>query len=269
MSEENILETALKNLPDFTKVLTQGEDSTPLLVAPNGYQLHNLERFLPLPIRVRGDTAFTDVGSFLAYYDRFAEGSTPLITAKREGAQFVLNCTLDYDKDATNPRWCEHEASLKLQFKPEFARWMISDRKPFSQEEFADFIEDYIALFVEPDGATMLEMVQELQGIRKVEWTKGKRLNNGQVSLEWMESLEAKGKTGAMVVPTQFKVSMQIFEHVPPSNFIVNLRWRMSEEKKLSFSYKIMNLPQLLDAAILDVTSKVETHTKVPVLNIV
>lgn len=238
------------------------------VVIPANMEVADLENYLPMPRRVRNNVNFKDVASFLAYYERFKEGVKPVIFGKFDNGIFSLRCVFDYDEDSAAPRHGDNVAQLTLIVENDFARWQSLDRKMIGQEAFADFIEDFTQIFISPDGATMLEMVQELQGSKKVEWIKGTRLQNGQQSLEYQETLTAAGRKGSVTVPSTFTIKLPIFKGLEPVSLDVNLRWRMDDEKRVHFGYKIMGLDKHITDATGQIIDAVQKATGLQVLNL-
>ena len=241
----------------------------PFAIVPEKTKLQELEEYLPAPSRVRQNNIFTDVDSFLNYYGKFAPGQTPVLFATRSDKGLRIEAVLDYHANAdgkTLPKWGHHIAVLQLAYDPDFAAWMLANGKYFEQIEFAEFVEDYTHAFVDPDGATMLELAQELKGHRNAQFGSGQRLGNGQIKLEYSEEINATTSKGDMRVPENIKLNMQIFAHIPAQDLLASFRWRLGDDKKVKFAFKFLQLRAAVEKAMDEVVAKVEETTAQKVL---
>ncbi|MCH1933271.1 YfdQ family protein, partial [Shewanella sp. A25] len=61
-----------------------------------------------------------------------------------------------------------HVAAMALPYSEEWKAWTAIDGKLMPQREFARFIEENAVDVVAPSGADLLEVVRDLQAVRKV-----------------------------------------------------------------------------------------------------
>lgn len=257
----------LSVLRDTSKV----EQTRPFLVLPPEYDTVDVEKFMEAPARVRENHTFVSVDSFIEYIEQFKGGYKPALFAEVDiyntAAPLSLTCIIDYHEagDKTAPKWGSHKVHLSLRYDPDFAIWMQRDSKLMPQADFADMVDEYRRLFEKPDSATMLEIAQHLQGARAVNWSAGKRLNNGQVHFEYQEEISAKTSNGALDVPEKFTINTPVFAHL--EKYIVEsfLRWRLVDGKVL-LGYKMIDVRILVEEAIKNVVEKVEEQTELTAL---
>lgn len=276
MTNENTTEPASKTVrelaADFATLanLNPPTPERPFVLVPDGVKALDLKSLLPrAPLTdVLQNNTFIEKESFLAYFKKYSVGQQPALFAIREeGDGFKLLCIFDYheaDGKTLNPKRGEHKAVLKLKYTPEFSTWLTKNAKSFPQIEFAEFVEDYTHVFVEPTGADMLEIAQSLQGLTTVHWGAGQRIANGQVMLSYKESADMTAGNGDLRVPERFIINTQIFAHVPAVNIQAALRTRR-EQAKLFFSYKLIRVQPLIDAAVDEIVSAIEAVTKLPI----
>lgn len=254
MSTSEVL-TAINELATKIAANTSAENfnaETPFVALPPGYQVHNLENYvkfldarLPTPRRVKKSMTFIDVDSFVSYFTKFKAGHQPQLFAAHDTAGLSIMCVFDYDeagdgKTPTTAAWNTNLAYLRLAYSRDYQEMRNKADRWFGQEEFALFVEENTHLFIKPDGATMLELAQELKGVRNVAWQSGKSLHNGQVSIEYIETLEAVSKRGAIVVPQHLELKMPMYEGFKDMPINAAFRWKLNEQKRVEFSYRLL-----------------------------
>lgn len=228
----------------------------PFAIVPEGIKVIDLERNMPFPRMVRKRISFTDVASFVDYFNLFKDSYKPRLFTTGSNAGMSIFCVLDYDGPGRPyhneagepidkvseplPMWNRHTALLNLCYHSDYATLRASDNKFFGQEEFALFVEENTHLFTTPDGATMLELAQELKGARNASFQSGKRLANGQIKIEYIEQLEAKGVRRDFEIPEYLIMNMPIFEGFAAQEIKAAFRWRMDDGGKVYFAYRLL-----------------------------
>lgn len=226
----------------------------PFLISPESLKVINLEEHMPVPSRIRKNLRFTDTTSFVDYFNLFKNGYKPRLFTKKEATGLSILCVFDYDGPSTEvkkedgtsffpapqPQWGDHIANLNLQYAPDYQELLNGNNKWMSQQEFALFVEENTHLFTQPDGATMLELAQELKGNRNASWKSGKRLSNGQTSLEYIETIDARSRRGNVDVPEYILVTTPIFDGYEAKECKLAFRWRMTDEGRVEFGYRLL-----------------------------
>lgn len=245
----------------------------PAVIIPQNYKLQTLQFE---SARVPRSVSFTDPDSFVEYVKRFKTAGT-LIFAAVSDTGCRLTALLDYHNQPVLERqrnevgWCSHEAKLSLEVTQEWATWMKRNggEKPFTQTDFALFLEDNERVFESPSGADLLELVATLEGKSNVRFNSAIRLQSGKNKLDFEEDVELRGAStaaqGSMEIPAKLLLLIQPFTGVPHYRVEARLRYRIVS-KALVFWYDTVTPHLIIRDAAKAVLAKVAEDTKVPVL---
>jgi uncharacterized protein YfdQ (DUF2303 family) len=146
--------------------------------------------------------------------------------------------------------WGEHVATFPLQYTRAWQDWIRISGKPMSQQTFAEFVEEHLEDITEPTAAEVLTVATSLSGMRKVSFTNAVRLQNGDTSLCWEETTDAKA-AGDVRVPSGIKLRIPVFKGAEESTtFEVSglFRYRINEGK-LSFEVKLLHCDNIAELA--------------------
>ena len=232
-------------------------------VVPKNWEIRDLEKYLPKPLRVRQHVTLNDTVSFIEYVKAYAQQPTTRLFFANEGETF--DAVIDYHESAGAPAWCEHIASFKPVRSVEFTTWMDRNRKQFTQIDFARFLEENLPDVVEPEGAVLLEVALTMEAKKEVTFSSGVRLTNGQIQFQYDEEVRGIAKKGTLEIPEQFVLGIAIHENGPAYRIPVRLRWRLQEGKEI-FWYEIVRPHRFVQDAIKEIRAKVTTDTGYPVL---
>ena len=223
-----------------------GEDAlVPLAMVPEGCEIEGLERYLPSPTRIRQYVTVATVDSFIGYLDKFAH-PTGAIFANEPKSQIVA--VLDYHGMAgeAHASWCTHRLTLDLKKSREWHVWRGKHGLSLTQAQFADFLEDNNADIVHPEAASVLEAAMHLEATKTVKFRSALNLDNGATQFTYDEAVEGKGK-GTIKVPSRFTIRIPIMAGQHPTDIEARLRYRISDEGGLTFTYKLANPDKLLE----------------------
>ncbi len=78
-------------------------NGTPAIAMPEGYELADLEHFLPAPHRIRQNVKLLSADSFIQYCSKFATDASVILA---DANQTKLTAQLDYHADPATPDWC-------------------------------------------------------------------------------------------------------------------------------------------------------------------
>lgn len=188
---------------------------------------HNLEKWLPEPTRLRGTATVFDPSDFITYVRRLGDSSTT-VWGDEDTATFTA--VFNDHTDNLMAGWRDHTARLALKDDPDWTAFLAKDGRWFTQVNFAEFLQDYQATFVEPDGATLLEIATSFKAHRKAEYSSAVNLDNGDVSLTYSETTTAKAtKSGQIEVPSTFVVKLSPFLGMPPVKLGARLKWNLDD----------------------------------------
>lgn len=225
------------------------EEVAQVYALPQDFQLHYTDpsyadRFNDHPRRARGQVTLHDLPSFIAYTKRHdqVEATTVWIDLVDATAVAVVN---DHAFDVEggigsgDPGWGDHRATFRALQTPEWNRWIAHDGRLMNQESFAELIEDGLPQIGEPDGATLLEIVQTLQGHTGAQWRSGHRLRDGRVQFGYVEEVTATaGEQGELAIPGSFMLVIAPFYGENPVPIRARFRYRLSGGK-VSLGFKL------------------------------
>lgn len=214
--------------------------------------LVDLESYLSKPRRARGCVEPTTVDDLAAYVERHMTTSTTIWV---DADALVVTAVLDDHAGPDAPGHGEHRAVLRLATSPEWKHWIDKNCEQFEQSEFAEHIEDGAAEIVEPTAAEMLEIASSFHARSSSVFRSAKRLDNGQVQMKYDEEMTASaGRSGEMVVPSEFALAVAPFIGSPAYRLVARLRYRVSGGK-LALSYKLDRPHLVIRHAVSDVAS--------------
>lgn len=212
-----------------------------------------------VPSRLSGTVEAHDTESFLAATKRYYSDGLGVIYATLSPAAFtaVLN-----DSNVEGPNWRDHRVSFTLKHSKEYEVWMLKNRVPMSQEEFAFFIEDNMPDFYEPSGARMLEIAINFRVKQGVHFSSAIRLNDGTVSMEYTEQNAAGAtKTGKVNIPEKFKIDIPVWAGLDQKTyeFEALLRYKVSEGD-LNIRYELQRPHKVVEKAFEDTLREIRDN---------
>src|SRR5207237_7862330 len=163
-------------------------------IVPEGarWEVKDLEQYLERPRRAAGTVELQERAELVRYVERHDDVDSTTLWVDAEGLAVtaILN---DHEGGAGsetrapgNPAWGDHRAELKLKHTPEWEHWLRADKKLLSQADFAEHIDAGLKEIVTPEGATMLEIAQSIEGSVSAEFKSAKRLRDGNVQIEYV-----------------------------------------------------------------------------------
>lgn len=248
------------------------EGAEPQVLVPPNYTLKVVPLFEK---KVSRQVTFQDVLSFADYVNRFMTPGT-IILAKVTDTTCRLSALIDYNETATLMRedaprsWWSHEAVLECVQAHDWKTWMGANGSsdPFTQTEFAQFLEDNERLFRAPSGAELLELVTTLEGKSNVRFNTAVRLQNGKSRLDFEEDVSLQGGvgTGAIELPKELVLGIIPFENGPkPYEVHARLRYRI-QSRSLVFWYETITPHLILRDAAQAVMELVREKVKCPLM---
>lgn len=259
------MQEALKALPDpLTAAMNAGAAlGTPkesgigsFAIVPEGYSLHDLEEFQAHPNRKTGKVAMDDADSFIRYFNAHANEHSQ-IYAKQNPPVFVG--LLD-EHQADKAGWREHRVVYACPFSTEWKEWNAHDKKQMKQAEFAEFIERNLPDIVDPPGADMLEISRSLQAKKKVNFSSGIRLANGEQELTYEEEIQGTTAKGKINIPEVFKIGVQVLEGGEPYAVECRLRYRINDASLLMW-YELVRPHKIIEDAVKAVWDQIASGT--------
>ena len=216
-------------------------DTGQFAVIPEGFKVQSLEQFQDQPNRTRADHRFVDVSSLGAYLACFADSST-LISADYEGAK--ISAVIDGDKPGEASHK-EHKARFEAQHSDTLKAWLKIAGKPLSQVDFGLFLEDRAVDVIQPEAASIMDMVMTFDATKKVSFKSSQRLHDGQRQFQYIEENEARG---AVTLPDHFIILAPVYRGMEPQRVKFMVRYRI-EEGRLRFQVDMHDRDRVLREA--------------------
>ena len=185
-----------------------------------------VENTLPEAPRKRGTVVLKDVASLLAYCADQAQPELAYIYADPDARKItaVFN-----DQRGEQAGWRDHRAEFKAEYTPEFSKWVANNKLQKSQTDFAEFIEDNFSDITEPGAQHMLDVATTIQAKTDINFSSAKRLQNGQVQLQYTETIDARaGAGGALEIPKEFGLGLRIFKNGTGYKLKARLKYRLN-----------------------------------------
>ena len=169
--------------------------------------------------------------------------------------------------------FARHQVILPLRYSEQWKAWAKINGQHIQQKALAEFIEEYLGDIVEPDAAAVLETVLTLSGKKSVNYKNATRLANGDVSLVWEETTDAKaGQKGDLKVPSELKLRLPVYAGCEEeTTFEIRAMFRYHiQDGSLTFQIKMLGIERIREmafAAVYDslATKLAEKNIKTPV----
>lgn len=250
-------------------------------VVPESYSIESLESYLPAPARKKGERRFNDTASFIAYVIDQAgamdvgDEDPPAPTAQETITKLYgcynpphfLAVFNDHANHEGGAGWQDHTALYACPLSIEWKTWTGMNKQQMTQEKFAQFIEDNAPDCVSPDAATMIEIARTLEAKKKVNFASGIRLSNGESELTYEESIEGTAGKGKFKLPETFAIGISVLEGGTRYQVHARLRYRIGEQGKLAIWYDLDRPHKVLEDAVKDVWTTIQTQVGRPIYN--
>jgi uncharacterized protein YfdQ (DUF2303 family) len=219
------------------------------------------------PRRKTGTTTVRDAVSFTALWTKHADADSEIYA---DADRFVITAVLDAStEEADGARWGTHRLGLSLRKTDAWNEWNRLDGEYLAQEQFAEFLEDHLGDLQEPSAADMMEIAQSVRGATKAEFSSGTRLQSGQRTFQYTETVNAAaGAKGQLTVPETFTIGLLPFEGLTEGyKLTARLRYRIGRDSGLTLGYKLNQPRDVLLAAFADVRKAISEQVDTPILN--
>lgn len=244
MNDQNLTGSAIEQITGLAResAVPQINEAVHFAIAPSDSRVIDLSAYqFPdgrRPSRIIAAPKMSDAGSFTDYYKRYFDAEKSLVFA--DPARFSFLGILDWHPAGERtPEFASHRVSYQMLHDERWKIWIAKNDKPFTQEEFAEFIEDNRRDVTVPDGGTMMEIASRLEATVNVNFASATNLGNGQRQLRYEETVKAGIPTaGNMEVPESFTIRIPVFFGEEPVSIEARLRFRISQGK-LTFQYKL------------------------------
>ena len=202
------------------------------VVVPDGFGVADLEALQAKPNRVVADRVFRDVESLAAYLERFEK---PESVALSDVDAATIRVMIDYHSVTDGPSHADHQATFDAVFTPEYKAWRDKDGVWQKQVTAGLFLEERSRDVVEPDSASIMDMVMQFDALKKVTFRQSTRLHDGQRQFTYNEENEVRGN---VTLPERITLLVSVFEGQEPDRVPVRVRYRI-EDGSLLFAFEI------------------------------
>jgi uncharacterized protein YfdQ (DUF2303 family) len=282
VAESNIAET----VAELTRQTTESRswiaaDGREFLLVPEGMTKveipdeHGLKKSMPTYLAQL--LTLQAVDSLVDYTNRFKISDTVLF-ADIEDSRIVA--VLDYHSAsnggsdgvggvsgpsvAPSVKRAAHRASMELPFSEEWKAWTAIDGVLMKQLDFARFLEENAAEVAAPSGAELLEVVRDIQALRKVNFIQAVRTASESENFEYRVESDASAK--GVEIPTKFKLSLPVYFGEAPSELFAFLRWNIDENAQLKLGVKLHRRELVRQAVFKQIVLAVGDKTSCPVV---
>ena len=251
-----------------------GDEGGPYVLTPPGYNVATLEHLLVQPTRAKGNTKLGDADSFIRFVGENTLGACTRLYGRTDPPSFkaVFNDTIA----GGGAGWADHTATYDCPLSREWKLWNASNgaAKAMGQEAFAKFIEDNAldirAFPADPDkpddeatpsAADMLDVALLFEAKKRVNFSSGIRLDNGQQQVTYEETIEGTTRKGQLKMPQTFAIAIPVMEGAAPYRVDARLRYRIGDTGSLVLWYDLIRPHKSLEDAATEVWIQIEEGT--------
>jgi uncharacterized protein YfdQ (DUF2303 family) len=242
-------------------------DGKPYVIVPEGFRTEVIADVFPNPGRASGTVRLRDASSFIQYFNR-QKRQESLIYASLDPARILgviddhrAFAGLEDEHDGAN--WRAYRVEFPVPASREWKTWTSADRKPMSQLELAELIEDNLPDIVSPDGSTMLSVALNFEASKEGNFVSAARLQDGSTNFVWKEDVNATGNKIAM--PSQITLSIPVFENGAPYAIDARIKDRI-KDGVLKIWYELIRPHKVLEVAFRAIWAQIEEQTSTKIL---
>lgn len=234
----------LKKVDHLVTTSRKAINAAETALVPEGYEVVDLEKFHDRPRRIVQNPNLQSMESLLEYISKHRnDHSVIFFDEDRMQAKFIANY---HNMAANEPAWCDHTASYQAKLDERWAAWTKQDMNPMDQIELAMFIERRVKDFDQPTGTEMLELATSFQLKKKVTYSKGVNLGNGDIQFTYNSTDQG---SGTVTVPEEFTLGVPVFKNSDFYKVQAKFRYRLKDEQVI-FQYELMNLEDIKRDAV-------------------
>jgi uncharacterized protein YfdQ (DUF2303 family) len=189
------------------------------------------------PSRKSGEVQLRDVDSLLTYLEDQDAQDDAYIYANPDTR--VITAVFNDNRAGTHAGWRDYRATYKAEYTTEFTEWLQYNKKPMQQTEFAEFIERNFVDITEPAAQVLLDVATTIQAKTNINFGSAKRLDNGQVQLQYTETIDASaGANGSISIPREFNLGLRLFKNGGGYKLKARLKYRL-QGPAVVFTYEL------------------------------
>lgn len=229
----------------------------------------NTDDYRDFPKRIIGTTAFTDLASFLTYWDIHHDNASLVFAPQRPDSSgaYTLTTVIDAHHSSSavhDPaRWQQHRATCTLNLSDALILWLNASDKLGTQEWFTTFLDENMVYIVDPAGADLKEMVSSIEVSASASFSGKVNLQSGARVLSYTEDVDGTMKGGTVAIPKTITVALPMWRgDRDPAEYVAfqgSFKYRLAGGK-LTIGYKLIRPQDQIDAAYATIIEKVTTH---------
>lgn len=188
-------------------------------IVPDGakLQIEDYSKFHERPMRKTGQVTHREVPSLVAYIQRHKTAGTEIFINELT-VRAVLN-----GNEPEQPGWGDHIATFAPLYTTAWTAWTGFEGNWIEQRDFAMFLENRLTEIANPDGAWVMEAVQNLKVKYETTFERVIETTNDFVNLTYREDAD----TGVIKVPNKLDLRMPMYEG--GQTYTVGARLRFSK----------------------------------------
>lgn len=287
--------------PQIVEVERGSKNAAKLLLVPKGYEIvdikDTLDAYLDAPERKKGTAEFTELDSFIAHVDRFADDDSALFADRNPSAPSLI-CVLDYHRANEEekeegegvevaiipgePRFGQHRSRYAFPLSDEWVAWTAKNGKQMSQADFAVFLEDRIADLMDPIGSALESTKKMAEALlcsfappsRLLELARGltvrsesivanaQNLKSGESVIRF-ETTHTDERGAPLDVPGAFIIGIPVFRGGDRFSLGARLRYRV-KEGRVTWWFDLYRASEVFDFAFNEACKRASGETGLP-----
>lgn len=219
------------------------------------------------PRRAKGNVLFRAVEGFTDYVNaHFLPNHVTTLWAKADNDtihDFKVIAVLNDHEDCSTPPalagWRDFTATYEPVLSEDFKTWLAKEKTPFTQIEFAEFIEDNLHVITNeqpiseeplklPSGADMYHLALKLEIKENAHYKAIARPQSGGIELTYTNGPDEQTEQ-TMQAFDVFAIRVPIYQHGEPVFIKARLRYRL-KNGNVTFGFKLIQLPAIIQADI-------------------
>lgn len=244
--------------------------AVPFVVIPGDSKVEYLDKCFSdthalSPKRIKDKVSVFDPESFIEYYNQFSDENSRTFADEKESTVVTV---IDYHGAKTGaPRWGGHRLTLTMRLSEQWAIWTARNNQSFTQQQFAEFLEQNSSDITKPDPALMVDIARDLEGTIDAQFAGGVRNDNGQFMFRYSEDIKTKvGGNDKVQIPTKFTITIPPYVGGASVNVEVLMRFRL-KDGKLTFFYTLVRPNDHLRTAFALSRRAIADALKVTIIN--
>lgn len=269
---QNLAETLAREMKQPIEIISEPSGNVKRVALPPGWKLEERDddaKLLATPRRKKSKVRLNDADSFIEYNKRhgsLADSTIWCLADYKTGQVSFTGIINDHGEEEFKTGWRDHQARFSPEFSEEWIRWIGMNKKPFTQTDFAAFIEDNLkdiaSVDGSPSGAQMLEMAVTFEANQDMRFKSAIRLQNGGVQMSFVQDDDAQ-TLQKMQVFDRFSLGFPVFWNGDAYRLDARLRYRV-RDGKLTFWFELIRQDKVLEAATQTLIAQIREKTGNP-----